>query len=76
MAETLFKIKTGNLDKDFIPQTEDPEYEFTEFDPYKTDYQDFVEEGDYYEEDEYDFYESEAALSKRNKPNRMKNKKK
>lgn len=49
MAETLFKIKTGKLEKEFVPAV-DPEYEYTNYDVYNAEYEDYEE--NYYQEAE------------------------
>lgn len=67
MAETLFKIKTGKLEKEFVPYV-DPNYEYTDFDVYNAQYDeygdDYYQEGD---EEAEEFYMYEHSVSKKGK---------
>lgn len=77
MAETLFKIKTGKLENDFVPVYEDQMYEFTDFDANNQEcFDDYDTNYNGYNESHDDFYEAELTFSKKNKAYRMKNKKK
>jgi len=85
MAETLFKIKTGKLEDEFIPQLGNNEYEVTDFDPSNNDYQDYHDDyqyaaaGDYYQDydqEAQDFYANQEALCLKTKGYRSKGKRK
>ena len=74
MAETLFKIKTGKLEKEFVPQIDDSQCIHNEFDPYNIHYDEYDEYEQEYE-DEHDYYEKEYTILQKTKGVRMKNKK-
>ena len=65
MAETLFKIKTGKLEKEQLINDEDQYYD--EYDNYG-EYDDCYQDDQYYDDISADFYEDELIYTKKIKP--------